>query len=218
MYDFSNLSPAVTYWLNYKALTGLDDLFSEASMVVPIAEFLKTKSVPKLRSEINHPRFKSRRGRPRQLDFVGYSKHGNWAFVIEAKYLPSTMQSIVNDLSRLLLLDKDNCERFIVIGLPIEGDTDQAFKITMNVGSKRVNVLRKFFSRIKDAEQITHIDKLEPEISRLFRNFMQDYSVDNMPNAFQTKCVRFRRTGEFATGMWRVSARKGTGSISKSDL
>lgn len=211
MYDFSNLSAAVTYWLNYKKLTGLDDLFSEASMVVPIAEFLKTKSIPKLRSESNHPKFKSPRGRPRQLDFVGYSKHGNWAFVIEAKYLPATMQSIVNDLARLLLLDKNNCERFIIIGLPIDGDPKQAFKLTMNVGHKHVNVLQRFFSRTKDAERIIHINKIETEISKLFRNFMKDYHVDDMPNAFQTKCVRYRRTGEFATGMWRVSARKGTG-------
>jgi hypothetical protein len=214
MYDFSNLSSAVTYWLNYKKLTGLDDLFSEASLVVPIAEFLKTKNVP-LRSEITHPRFKSRR-----VDFVGYSKHGRWTFVIEAKYLPCTPQLIVNDLARLLLLDKDNCERFMVIGLLVEGEvkSDQAFKLTMNVASRRVNMLRKFFKRKWDAEQVIHINKLEPEISKLFRNFMEDYDVEDMPNAFQTKCVRFRRTGEFATGMWRVSARKGTGSISKSDL
>jgi hypothetical protein len=189
MYDFSNLSSAVTYWLNYKKLTGLDDLFSEASLVVPIAEFLTTKSVPKLRSEITHPTFKSRR-----VDFVSYSKHGRWTFVIEAKYLPSTPQSMVNDLARLLLLDKDNCERFMVIGLPVEPDVEskQAFTLMMNIGSKRVNMLRKFFSRTKDTEQVVHINKLETEM--------------------------FRRTGEFATGMWRVSARKGTGSISKSDL
>lgn len=215
MYDFSNLSSAVTYWLNYKKLTGLDDLFSEASLVVPIAEFLTTKSVPQLRSEITHPIFKSRR-----VDFVGYSKHGRWIFVIEAKYLPSTPQSIANDLARLLLLDKDNCERFMVIGLPVEPDVEpkQAFTLTMNVGRRRINMLRKFFSRTKNAEQVVHINKLELEIAKLFRKFMDDYDVDNMPNAFQTKCVRFRRTGEFATGMWRVSARKGTGSINKSDL
>jgi hypothetical protein len=56
---------------------------------------------------------------------------------------------------------------FIVIGLPIEGEIDQSFKIAMNVGGKRVNVLRKFFSRKRDAEQITHIDKLESEIATL---------------------------------------------------
>jgi hypothetical protein len=88
----------------------------------------------------------------------------------------------------------------------------------MNVGGKRVNVLRKFFSRKKDAEQIIHIGNLESEIATLFRNFMHDYRVDEMPNAFQTKCVRFRRTGEFAVGMWRISARKGTGLVSKSAI
>jgi hypothetical protein len=214
MYDFSNLSSAVTYWLNYKRLTGLDDLFSEASLVVPIAEFLTTKSVPKLRSEITHPTFRSRR-----VDFVGYSKHGRWTFVIEAKYLPSTAQSIVNDLARLLLLDKDNCERFMVIGLPVVADdVKSSFTLNMHIGRKRVNMLGKLFRRKTDTEQIIHINKLEPEILELFRKFMEDYDVDEMPNAFQTKCVRFRRTGEFATGMWRISARKGTGSINKSDL
>jgi hypothetical protein len=118
MYDFSDLSRAITYWLNYKRLTGLQDLFSEASLVVPIAECLKTKNVAKLRAEINHPRFKAQRGRPRQIDFVGYTKSGQWSFAIEAKYLPATMQSIANDVSRLLLLDKMNCEKYIVIGLP----------------------------------------------------------------------------------------------------
>lgn len=140
--------------------------------------------------------------------------------MIEAKYLPSTMQSMANDLARLLLLDKSNCERFIVIGLPMEGENDikRAFKVTVNVGGKRVNVLPIFFSRKKDQEQVVHIDTLEPEVSTLFRNFMDDYGIDEMPNAFQARCVRFRRTGDFAVGMWRVSARKGTGTIMKSNL
>lgn len=130
------------------------------------------------------------------------------------------MQSMANDLARLLLLDKSNCERFIVIGLPMEGENDikRAFKVTVNVGGKRVNVLPIFFSRKKDQEQVVHIDTLEPEVSTLFRNFMDDYGIDEMPNAFQARCVRFRRTGDFAVGMWRVSARKGTGTIMKSNL
>ena len=124
----------------------------------------------------------------------------------------------MNDLGRLLLLDKDNCERFIVIGLQAEGATNDSFKIAKNVGGRPVNVLRKFFLRKKDKAQVTHIGKLDSEIATLFRNFMHDYGVDEMPNAFQTKCVRFRRTGEFAVGMWRVSARKGTGLVSKSAI
>ena len=220
MYDFSNLSRAVTYWLNYKKLTGLEDLFSEASLVVPIAEFLKTKNVPKLRAEVNHPIFKSRRGRPRQVDFVGYSRKGRWTFVIEAKYLPSTMQAMVNDLGRLLFLDKDNCERFMVIGLPREEGKgiDEAFRIGAEVAGRRVNALERIFCRKKDKERIVNIRNEPTEISNLFKNFMDDYSVEEMPNAFQTKCLNFTTTKFFAAGMWRISARRGTGTISVSDI
>ena len=83
MFDLSNLCRAVVYWLNYKHLTGLENLFSEASLTLPIAEFLTTKHVPQLRAEVNHPRFKAVFGRPRQIDFVGCDRNGTWKFVIE---------------------------------------------------------------------------------------------------------------------------------------
>jgi hypothetical protein len=173
MYDLSDLCRAITFWLNYKQLTGLNGLFSESSLVVPIAEFLKTKSVPQLRAEISHPMFEAIRGRPRQIDFVGYDKKGNWKFVIESKFLPSTMQSIVNDLARLVLINELNCERFMVIALQKSESIIKAYALNMNVGGKRVNVLKKFFSRTQDKARIINIKDQPNELMSLFRNFLR---------------------------------------------
>jgi hypothetical protein len=134
--DVSKLFPAVAYWLNYKNLTGMNDLFSEASLTVPIAEYLSRKHIHFLRSEVTHPTFRYVKGRPRQIDFVGTDKRDRWSFAIEAKFFPISFQEAMNDVGRLLVLDKIGCEKLLMIAGPRGED---GFKINMIINHRRTN-------------------------------------------------------------------------------
>ena len=106
----------------------------------------------------------------------------------------------------------------MVIALEVDEGIKEFFKLNMIVEGHRTDVLRKLFSRTKDQVRIVNIKNQPIEIGRLFRNFMKEYGVNKMPNAFQTKCVNFTRTKYFAAGIWRVSVRQGTGQVMRSKL
>src|SRR5450759_3100826 len=83
------LTRAVSSWLAYKHLTGLAGLLNEASLSVPIAEFLTHNTRYNIVGQENHPNFPGRGvGRKRQLDFVAKTAAESWVFVIETKSLP----------------------------------------------------------------------------------------------------------------------------------
>jgi hypothetical protein len=152
--DLSEICGAVAYWLNYKNLTGLSGLFSEASLTVPIAEYLKTKRVHSLMTEVNHPGYSHSFGRPRQIDFVALKRNGGWSFAIEVKFFPTPIQQVVNDIGRLLVLNKPGCEKFFVMAGPSGNKGEKSFQININIDHKRKNVMRRFFSHTKGESRI----------------------------------------------------------------
>jgi hypothetical protein len=216
--DLAHICPAVAYWLNYKNLTGLSGLFSEASLTVPMAEYLKTKQVHHLRPEVIHPSFERIKGRPRQIDFVGMDQYGHWSFAIEAKFFPSQIQQVINDICRLLVLQMPRCEKFLLIAGPGGPGHKNCLKIEMNIDHRRVNVMTRFFSHKRGELKVVKLAEQPIKIRNLFYTFLTDYKLEKMPNAFQITCVDFYRSKQFAVGIWRVGLRRGTGQIDKKTL
>jgi len=97
---FKLLTRAVSSWLAYKHLTGLAGLLNEASLSVPISEFLTHNATGyEILGQEKHSNFPDQ---DRRLDFV--AKRKRWVFVIETKSLPFGRQEFIDDLSRLALL------------------------------------------------------------------------------------------------------------------
>jgi hypothetical protein len=216
--DLSEICRAVAYWLNYKDLTGLHGLFSEASLTVPIAEHLKTKGIENLHPQRIHPKFRHIRGRPRQIDFVALNPRDRWLFAIETKWFPAPIQRVMNDVGRLLVLDEPGCEKFLVLAGPAGADHESCFRINMTISGNRRNVMSKFFSHKRGDSRIIKLKDQPHEIRELYRNFLVDYKLSELPNAFEIKCVDFYRSKKFAVGLWRVSLRQGTGQITRAEL
>ena len=218
MLDLTRVCSAVAYWLNYKHLTGLGGLFSEASLTVPMAEYLKTKRIHLLLPEVTHPSFEHIKGRPRQIDFVGLNANERWFFAIEAKFFPTPIQQVINDLGRLLVLSVPNCEKFLLIAGPGRTDRKNCLKIQMNIAHRRRNVMPRFFSHKRGDSKIIKLADQPIEVRRLFRKFLRDYRLTEMPNAFQVTCVDFYWSKRFAVGLWKIGLRKGTGQITRNKL
>jgi hypothetical protein len=214
MQGATDICKAVAYWLNYKNLTGLEGLFSEVSLTVPIAEYLRAEKIGALRAEVNHPAFLQMKGRPRQLDFVGIRENEQWMFAIETKYFPTTIQQIVNDIGRLLVLNKPSCGKFLILAGPTGKDRSNSFRIDVKANGRHRNATARFFDYKRGGVKAIKLAEEPPKIQTLFATFLKDYKINSIPNAFEIACVDFYRSKRFSVGIWKIKARQGTGQTS----
>jgi hypothetical protein len=214
----TSICKAIAHWLNYKHLTGLEGLFSEASLTVPIAEYLRAEKIGALRAEVSHPAFSNAKGRPRQLDFVGFGPGKQWDFAIETKYFPTTIQQIVNDIGRLLLLKKAGCEKFLILAGPSAERRQATFKIDVKANGRHRNATARFFDFKRGNVKAIKLADEPTKIRTLFANFLKDYKIAAFPNAFEIACVDFYRSKKFSVGVWKVKVRQGTGQTSVTKL
>lgn len=211
------MSEAVTHWLHYKSLTGLNGLLNESSMSVPIGEFLSSHYGREVESEKEHPLFASvGRGRPKQLDFVRVKRgERTWHAAYETKFQTLSFDQIVSDLCRLVCLNQaegiGNPNKYFVYASRCADD--KLLRNGFNTGDKgRLPYFEGILSRglDEDAECRIIMSELHQKQRKAFEVFAQDYCA-KLPSRIVTRRVGFSSSGKYTCVIWRVRSARGTG-------
>ena len=116
------LANATCCWLAYKGLTGFQGMLSEATLSLPIAEFLTSRTAWLLQSELPYQKLPGAKELPEfWCDFAGVRKGGNAEvkFILEAKYLKTKAENmrrqIAADFVRLSLPPGKNLKRYFLL-------------------------------------------------------------------------------------------------------
>jgi hypothetical protein len=221
----SRLTRAVSSWLSYKTLTGLEGLINEASLSVPIAEFLTHNTKYEILGQEDHPQFGNRK-----LDFVAKKRGSDsWVFAVETKSLPlGDPQRFVDDILRLALLNRPGVRRYFLVAgklseadwkrLKVERDKAKGkvtgplrvpFRRLINVkGSARCDVVGLFLRNdyhIKSVD-LTKIDKL---VGEYVRDFKERYEPKTIPGRYVTELKSWNRKNRFVAAIWEIKIKQG---------
>jgi len=227
------LTRAVSSWLAYKHLTGLAGLLNEASLSVPIAEFLTHRTTYNIVGQENHPNFPGKGvGRKRQLDFVAKTAK-RWAFVIETKALPLERQGFIDDLLRLALLNKPGVHRYFLVAGEltsadwkylkskrnkakgkINGALRVPFRLLINVPQSRRKDLVSLLLRRDYREKTVDLKKIGKYTKKYISKFQRRYNRDKLPGQYITKLISWNRKNRFIAVIWEVKINPGRASVS----
>ncbi len=121
--EISELAKTTCSWLAYKGLTGFEELFIEAMLSLPIAEFLSSRKDWVLEQEVDYRDFLGSGAMPRiWCDFAGRRRYGKQIdFLLETKVLKrearKAARDIAADLVRLSLpMEKQLTRIFLLAG------------------------------------------------------------------------------------------------------
>jgi hypothetical protein len=212
-----DISRAVVCWLEYKSLTGMNGLFSEASLAVPISEFLSRRHGGQIKSEVAHPLFASQsRGRPRQIDFVREA-NGNktWLSAYECKFQNISLSDIINDICRLICLSLPGgikCkDRYFIFARKL-GEANILIDKEINIGKARLSTFDKILLQQEvyiGQKNSFKIRELHQNQQDVFNRFSKEYGV-NLPSQMVTKLCGMSRGLEYACAIWRISSESGS--------
>lgn len=215
--EIQDMSRAVVCWLEYKSLTGMSGLFSEASLAVPIAEFLSRKHGNEIKSEVAHPLFDTgAAGRPRQLDFVREAKGENkWHAAFECKFQNGSLTDVVNDVCRLLCLSQVKAftcsNRYFIFARKL-GGANLLLDSDLNIGAGRQNAFDKIFLQQEtdiDQKNSFKIVDLHSRQRDAFAGFAKKYKKP-LPSKIVTKLCGMSQGLEYACAIWRITSEKGS--------
>ena len=215
--EIQDMSRAVVCWLEYKSLTGMNGIFSEASLAVPIAEFLSRKYHNEIKSEVRHPTFdKKSDGRPRQIDFVREAKgEKRWHAAYECKFENSSLLDIISDVCRLLCLSQDKgipCnDRYFIFARKL-GEANLLFDRESNVEGSRKSRFERILLQSKDdlnKKNSFKISDLNEKQKKAFEFFAKKYKCQ-LPSQIVTKLCGWSQGSEYACGIWRISSEQGS--------
>lgn len=222
------IANAVVSWLNYKNLTGLKGLFTEAAIGIPIAELLSTKYGQEIESERKHPVFDSAKGRPRQIDFVRVKRDKlTWYAAYECKFMRISFEGIVSDLCRLLCLNQakgiGKPEKYFIFAGKL-GRDDELLKCEINTGDgsripafKDILALGSCGKKGVDCKKSFRPIDLHPKQRQAFQTFARDYKV-SLPSKIVTNLEGWCIHLEFGCAVWRVTAESGSRLLSHEEL
>lgn len=225
--EAQELSEAVASWLHYKSKVGLQQLLNEASMAVPIAEFLAARHGRDVQSEVAHPFFsQGGLGRPRQIDFVR-SQRGNdnvWHSAYETKYQTKDFSAIMSDVCRLVCLAQaagvGNPNRYFVYAAETP-ETGGILENEFNTGQGgRTPYYKGLLYKTKKQlgkNQTFSIQNLEERQKSAFREFSKRYCV-KIPSSMKIELTGFFRAGGYCCAVWQVWAAQGSKLIQASDF
>jgi hypothetical protein len=216
-------------------LTGLDGLLTEASLSVPIAEFLTRNTTLNISGEVGHPNpnFVSKGvGRKRQLDFVAKDDRNKWIFALETKSLPIDRQAFVDDILRLALLGKPDVDRYLLVAGElsdrawkdlksarkkakgkITGATRIPVRLEVNVkGSTRKDLLRVFLGD-SYSEKIVDLKKRSMLVRKYIASFQKRYNCNSIPKQYRTTLKSWNRKNRFIAMIWQIRCSPRAGNI-----
>lgn len=229
---FKLLTRAVSSWLAYKHLTGMAGLLNEATLSVPVAEFLTHNTRYDIVGQEPHPNFPGKGiGGGRRLDFVAKTAGGGWVFVIETKTFPLVREGFVDDLLRLALLKKPGTLRYFLVAgeLPssdwrylktarnkakgqITGATRVPFRLLVNVkGSPRKDLVRLFLRDDYKAKTVD-LKNISKVTRKYLKSFQKRYRQRTIPGRYVTTLKSYSRKNRFVAVIWEIKIKQG-GSI-----
>ena len=204
---------------------GLGGVFTEASMAVPIGEYLATKYGSEVQSEVAHPLFDvGRRGRPKQLDFVR-KKRGEhaWHAAYESKFQHAGFKGIIEDLCRLVCLAQaegiGRPRRYFIFAAetsPGSALLDNSF----NTGDgNRIRYFDKILKREEGEDEPGSFGILELHEKQVavFKSFSEANDV-KLPSRMITKLAGFSRNTRYTCAAWDVTAVSGSKLLSAKEL
>ena len=215
--EAQDICRAVVCWLEYKSLTGMSGLFSEASLAVPIAEFLSRKHGNEIKSEVPHPLFDiGSKGRPRQIDFVREARgEKRWHAAFECKFQNDSLSDVISDVCRLLCLSQVNgipCgDRYFVFARKL-GEDNLLFSHGSYVEGSKMSRFEKILMHSKgdlDTKNSFKIDELNKKQKNAFEAFAKKYKVP-LPSQIVTKLCGLSQGEDYACAIWRISSEKGS--------
>jgi len=211
-----NLARALAAWIDYQVLCGRKDLLSEMYLGIPIGEFLLSKSTWKLKSEREHPLFRTtKKGRPRQTDYVVLSRDKERPIcALELKWIDKNpnRQNVINDILRLDCwhsVDGQSMNRFLImvsLDENFENFKDLEFN---NKNGKRINFYKELFPAKGLKMQLDIKNCKHRGLKEFYKEFYDTYETE-LPSSLQIKCIGFfdseypKRT----VVIWRISNSK----------
>lgn len=210
--SYQALAECVTSWLTYKYYTALKSVITEATLSVPITEYLNSNiSSGSVEREKHHPNFRSRaRGRPKSIDFVLKRGGGEgWIAAIETKYCPSDKKALVTDLLRMAYLRVGNggCDRYILIAVK-RTKKKQRLCLLYNSGGGREDLFDYFFGEGR-CGSVVDLRVAPNTIHEYLSSFQRDYKMSDMCSVIVTEMVGSSKSTEFLTVVWRINRRQG---------
>lgn len=223
--DEQELCEAVAAWLSYKSLTGLSGHLNEGSIGVPIAEYLTTRFNTEVKSEQQHPMFKSpKRGRPKQVDFVRAKNRGNdWHSVYECKYQEDTAHRLIADICRLTCLaqtgERGRPRRYFVLAGKRKRHGEPIDRL-INANGRRISVFQDIL--LRDPESINKpktvkLNSLAPSQIRYFEDFARENDV-RLSSSMVTELVGFALAGSYACSVWELKSSKGSKLLNADEI
>ncbi len=214
--EVSELAQATTAWLTYKDLTGAKGLLNEASLSMPILEFLTRKTIFEILREVPHPNFpRVGRGRPKQLDFVARRSGVGWVFVLETKFGRSSPDSLINDIMRLALLPSATAKRFLLLSadlrMPQPPFSYQVYRGDNTPGQDFFDVVLRWRPDQGADQHFIDLRNIDERFRRKFAAFQEAYRQPNLPNMLNLFHLASCSTELYATHIWQISMRQGTG-------
>jgi hypothetical protein len=217
----TSLGAAVHYWLSFQLLCGREQIFSEAYLSQPIAEFLSEHFRGHIHSEANHPLYKPKNGRPRQVDFALLRLHKqDFTSVIECKWVTdrdTSKQAIVDDLLRLECIRNESfsVDRYFLLAGKT-GDLEEHFwSLKCGKGRQSVPFAGYFFD-----------DKLSltprkvpikvgspPSIAPLFSEYEKDFGEPAPSTMYTTLLFRSPANEKICVLVWKVGSAPGSQAI-----
>ena len=224
--EAQEIAEVVSLWLHYKALTGLSGLLNEASMAVPIAEYLASRYGSEVQSERMHPLFHSAgRGRPKQLDFVRVKRgESTWHAAYESKFHSEGKSGIVDDLCRLACLSQvkniGTPHRFLIFA-GRRDRSEKLFSVNLNTGNgSREDFFGALLSQDDAKMEEKHrfsLASILPGQRSYFYDFAKKYDA-RLPSIFVTELSGWYATGRFTCGVWKVLSARGSKLLSRDEL
>jgi hypothetical protein len=229
------LAEAVVHWVSFEVLCGRESLLSEASLRLPIGQFLKGSQKHDVIPEVPLPGEEGKR--PKCFDYCLKRKAGNTiVHAIEAKWVgkkarPTFVDEVFDDLYRLGSLRWQNqaeaCERWLVIaGIQKWIHEGIWTKELNNAGGFRVPAFAdwidsdfggKKHNRIYD---VAGVPKL-PWAGK-WRSSAEDLRHDSLLSSLTSSLLgKFPSApsdDDVAVYVWRVSAPPGAGTRKITDL
>jgi len=225
--EAQELSEAVTYWLHNKSLTGLGGLLNEASMAVPIAEYLAARYRKEVESEKAHPSFPDGgRGRPKQIDFVRV-KHGDatWHAAYECKFQKPDFYAIAGDICRLVCLAQNRDivgtpDRYFVFAAKLNGK-GQLLEKGINTGfGQRKSYFDGVLPMGQDnvnGKQTFEIKKLQKKQLAPFVKFAEENNI-LLPSKIVTKLSGWTQSSKYGCAVWKISSARGSTLLTRKEL
>ena len=223
------LTQAVAGWLSYKSLTGLRGHLNEASISVPITEFLSTRHGESMRSEVAHPLFKGekRKGRPKQLDFVQRRRKGegtSWLAAYECKFQTDLPSRMIADICRLLVLNQangiGNPKRFFLLAGERKDPNIPLDRMINSTASGRISVFKDTLLRQPseiNSQLSVRLNTLHAEQRSLYASFARENDV-KIPSAFSTKLKGLSVAAKYSCAIWEIKAANGSKLLDASDI